>query len=144
MTAGVAHDYNWANLTLFRASLVLGIITYLFGVAMLILIAVPVLLYLVYRWLRDGVWHSYALADVLEGASVFDNTSEVGVTAWFFETPLLTATSAVGGSLTVSGLAILFGIGFMVMRREERAAARTDTKRRSPWKSSRSALDPDW
>jgi len=144
MTAGVAHDRNWISFTLIGVSLVFGIAVYLLGVVMLIFIAVPLLLYLVYRWLRDGVWHSYAWADVLEWAGASDNMSEAGITTWFLETSLLVVMSAVGGSLTVGGLAILFGIGFMLVRREEKAAVWDDAKRRSAWKSSHSALNPDW
>jgi hypothetical protein len=144
MTAGVAHDQNWINFTQFRVSLVLGMLTYLLGVAMLILIAVPLLLYLCCWWLRDGVWHSYSLAEVLERASTADNMLEAGITTWLFEMSLLAVASAVGGLLTVSGFAIIFGIGLMVVRREGWAEALADAKRRSPWKSLRSALTPDW
>jgi len=144
MTAGVAHDRNWIGFTLIGVSLVFGIAVYLLGVVMLIFVAVPLLLYLVYRWLHDAVWHSYAWADVLEWAGVSGSMSDAGITTWFLETSLLVVVSAVGGSLTLGGLAILIGIGFMIVLREERAAVRGDAKRRSTWKSSRSALNPDW
>lgn len=144
MTAGAVHDRNWISFTLIGVSLAFGITVYLSGVVMLIFIAVPLLLYLVYRWLRDGVWHSYAWADVLEWGGVSGSMPGSGITTWFLETSLLVVVSAVGSSLTLGGLAILIGVGFMIVFREERGAARGDTKRRSPWKSSRSALNPDW
>ena len=63
MAARLRHDHAWINI-LFRVVFFEFVIAaYLVGTGMLIFGTLLSAAYLTYRWLRDGVWHAYSLAE---------------------------------------------------------------------------------
>ena len=101
--------HAWINI-MFRVGInSFAILMYLVGAVTLSVGTLLTALHLTYRWLRDGVWHFYSLADLLAD----ENPSEplAQSESWLLEMPLLVAMPAVGGTLTVAGLTIFFSVG---------------------------------
>jgi hypothetical protein len=98
------------NFLLRVAAVVLSVATYTVGVVLLIFGPLLLAIYLTYRWLRDGVWHSLTLAEVLMHDSAVDRPAQTA--GWLYETPLLMSVPAVGGLITVAGIVgfIAFGV----------------------------------
>ncbi len=85
---------------------VLGIAatTYLVGVVALIFGTLLSALYLTFQWLRDGVWHSYTLADLFARGLAPDRPTQPE--AWLLEAPLLIAMPTIGATLTIASIAL--------------------------------------
>ena len=121
MAARLRHDHAWINI-LFRVVFFGFVIaTYLAGTITLIFGTVLSAMYLTYRWLRDGVWNAYSLADVLAHGGEPDRPIQSG--GWLFEAPLLTAVPTVGVTLTVASLALFFGVGLLLIGAGRQQAA---------------------
>ena len=98
----LSHDPARFNF-LFRAGILwFAIATYVGGATTLVFGTLLSALCMTYRWLSDGVWPSYTLADLLLG----DSSSESG----FFQTPLLVAMPLIGGILTAAGTAMFVSL----------------------------------
>jgi hypothetical protein len=122
MAARLRHDHAWINI-LFRVVFFQFVIaTYLIGTITLIFGTLLSAQYLIYRWLRDGVWHAYSLAEVLADGSEPDRPIQSG--GWLFEAPLLIALPTVGGTLTVASLALFFGAGLFLIGTGRQQATR--------------------
>ena len=93
-----------------------GIAAYLVGVVTLIFGTVLSVLYLIYRWLRDGVWQTNTLADLLSGKNSLE-----GSWSWTLDMPLLVAMPAIGSILVVAGIAIC--VGAHIAHREDGESA---------------------
>jgi hypothetical protein len=118
MLARFSHSHARINI-LFRVGVnSFAIVIYLVGAVTLSVGTLLTALHLTYRWLRDGAWHFYSLADLLAG----ENPSEplAQSESWLLETPLLVAMPAVGGTLTVAGLAIFFSGGLFWHKRNSK------------------------
>ena len=103
MLARFSVGHAWINI-MFRVGInSFAILMYLVGAVTLSVGTLLTALHLTYRWLRDGVWHSYSLGDLLGPFARSES--------WLLETPLLVAMPAVGGTLTVAGLTIFFSVG---------------------------------
>src|SRR5262245_59632847 len=109
MLARISRGHAWINI-LFRVGInSFAMVMYLVGAVTLNVGTLLTALHLTYRWLRDGVWHSYSLGDLL-GPFVQSES-------WLLKTPLLVAMPAVGGTLTVAGLTIFFSVGLFWHKR---------------------------
>ena len=107
MAVRLSHDHAWINI-LFRVAVFgFAIATYFVGAAALILGTLLSLVLLAYQWLRYGVWCTCSLADLLAPENPDESSS------WFLETPLLITMPSIGGTLTVTGLAMLFSVGLL-------------------------------
>src|SRR5262245_12874717 len=118
MLARFSHGHAWINILFRVGANSFAIVMYLVGAVTLSVGTLLTALHLIYRWLRDGVWHSYSLGDLLTG----ENPSEpfVQFKSWLLETPLLVAMPAVGSTLTVAGLTIFFSVGLFWHKRDSK------------------------
>src|SRR5262245_16812361 len=111
MVAFFRHSHARINFLFRVAVLGFSAAAYFVGVALLLFGTLATALHMTYRWLRDGVWHSYTLADVLSGhGEGFRPPPE----DWLHDIPLLISMPMVGGTLTVVGMMVLFGVGIGV------------------------------
>jgi len=104
MATRLADDHAWVNI-LSRATVLLAIATNLVGVVTLIFGTLLWALYPTYRWLREGVWHSHSLADMLASESASD--------AWLLDMPLMIVLPSIGGALAVVGMAMFFSVSLV-------------------------------
>jgi hypothetical protein len=112
MAARLRHDHAWINILFRVVFFEFVIVTYLAGTITLIFGTLLAAMCLTYRWLRDGVWYAYSLADLLADGSEPDRSMQSE--GWLFEAPLLTTLPTVGGTLTVASLALFFGVGLFL------------------------------
>jgi hypothetical protein len=104
---------DWIDATFAGVLFAFGIAMICVGAFVLLDATVVLLLFLVYQWLRYGVWYSYSLASVLSWADVPDDPSQLvtwlgvrKVLAWCVEAPLLSVMPTVGGAMALVGLII--------------------------------------
>ena len=96
--------HAWINILFHVALLGIAATTYLVGAVALIFGTLLSALYLTYRWLRDGVWHSHTLADVFARGMAPDRPTQPET--WLLEAPLLIAMPTIGAALTIASIAL--------------------------------------
>jgi len=122
MAAHTRDYYESVNASMSIVTRLFGIVTYLAGSVTLIFGTLSLLLYLAYQWLRDGVWYSYSLADVLVAKDTSENPEQavslgLGAPQWFLDASLLAVLPSVGGTLTFVGIVVYLCASFLVGRR---------------------------